>query len=643
MVAWTSVLRMSRRTSGEVPEAIKLGITAVWDEQGLASHGRPPEVVLSDMRARLMFSPDSNSRILLWLTALGLTAAILSYPVDLQLAGSPMQSTESIRALNLFGALYYLWLLVLLALLLGSTEVPRHSERALVVILFTLVFWGFWIVKTYEGQVEELGFLANVKHLADTGRISLGTRNLYYFDFPGLSILAHALQSIAGLSYQHVRTVGVLSAAVLSALVLYCLHEIVTCVPGPGHATRYLVVPLIVQSSMLLSVQFFFRPESTLALNLFLTVLILAVHDKYLRNSSWHLALGLLLLGALTITHFMTSVAMVFVLSGIYLARIAPANRGNIRGAIVLLLAMVIGWQLYYAIRTLDVILGLATRLTSLIDAGTALAYVTTLARANLAEEIPLWARMVRLFWLIGVYLVASVLAVWNLARLNDLSRFDRISTLGLASVALMSALSAVLSATGVQASRYLQYGSFFAAPLLLSHLARVKQQRLLLKTVVPAFLLLSLPSFFAFHGQISTRTLYPSEGRGAEFLSSRVADRDNVNVYTGARELNYYVFYFPNTVIRTPPRVAEDPNLLTASDVPVFWNATDALLSEFSAHPLGDSDEGRVFVFSKAFLLTYRHLLGIPVDDPRWTTVQVRLNSANLFYSNGQVWSYIR
>ena len=72
----------------------------------------------------LLFSMGGPLRVFVWGLALLLTTAVLLYPTDLRLVDAPIQSTAIIENLPLFAALYYLWLLTILALLFSKAKLP---------------------------------------------------------------------------------------------------------------------------------------------------------------------------------------------------------------------------------------------------------------------------------------------------------------------------------------------------------------------------------------------------------------------------------------------------------------------------------------------------------------------------------------
>ena len=586
-----------------------------------------------------LFALGGTLRAVLWLALLSLTAALLLYPVHPGLSYSRIQSLDVVGDIPVFGTLYYAWFAVLLALLLSRAGATvNHGEKAALVGLFALVFWGFWVLATPEGQSEEPGFLAYARYLEDTGHISLQAENLGYFDFPGLGLLAYALPNVVGLSHLDARTVLLLFNAVVMGILIYQ--------GGLGVAGRQagwlypLIVPLIVQGSMFLSVSFFFRPEAALALPLFLALLVLLVRreeDSTFFGRWQNSLLGLILFTALMVTHFMTALAFIAVLLGVWAVRAMAGTRTTSAWSTILLFAvMTATWQLYYAVKTFGSIVDSVPYFLRLMEEGSIFFYAGTLGSANAGPDVPLWASSVRLFWLVALFGLGGLLALLNLTRLRRLGDGERDYTGAVLGIAGLTAVAALINGTGDQGARFLEYGGFFVAPLVILFLARRASQRLVPVLVLLAFAALSLPSFLAFHGQATVSAYYPQEQSAAVFLADRYAGEDKeLAVFSGARERLFYTYYLSGASFHSSLFAVS-----SRSDVPVFWRDLENLLDSFS-QGAGPSGGERIFVLSQALPLTYQHLLGISPEDPRWLDVKTRLAETNAFYDNGLVRLY--
>jgi hypothetical protein len=618
----------------KVPPATSAVLTPTSPETDPAAH--------LESAQRLPLSMGGALRVFVWGFALFLTAAILLYPVDLRLVDSPIQSVNIIDNLPLFGIAYYIWLFTILVLLFSKAgPTANHWEKTTLVILFAVVFWGFWTINTPEGQSEELYFLAYTKHLADTGHIGLSAGNLTYFDFPGLSLFGYSVSSIVGLSHLNTRTLIMLFNAVLMALFLYHLYERFSDSADKPTGLYLLAVPLVVQGNMMLSIGFFFRPENALGLLLLMTLLVLLAANRdestffgRRRNN----LVAIVVFAALMITHFLTSVAFIAILGGLYSVRLANGQRTPPLSTIGLLLVMVGAWALFHAGTTFTNIVSLGPYFVSLVKRGEIFFYIYTLGVANAGGDVPLWASAVRLFWLVAVYVLAGLLALLNLTRLQRLDGRERDYSGALLGIGVMAVIAALVGGTGDQASRYVEYGGFFAVPIVLAFMSRAVPQRLRVALVLPAFFLLSLPTFLAYHGRVTLNAFYPAERRSAEFLVSHSPrTEEDLNIFTGTRELYYYSYYLPKSTFKLTPWGVQK-----RADIQFMWNSIDNLVAAFVTRSSIGARENAVFTFSQAFPLTYQHLNGISSNDPRWLGVKARLADTNLFYNNGHVQMYL-
>jgi hypothetical protein len=609
------------------------------------------QAVQSESTGTLLFSMGGTLRIFVWSLALFLTAAILLYPVDLRLVDVPIQSTAIIENLPLFAALYYLWLLTILALLFSKAgPTVDHREKIALVALFVVVFWGFWTIITPAGQSEEPAFLAYAKYLDDTGHISLTARNFAYFDFPGLGLFAHAVSNVMDLSHLDARTLIMLANAALTAVLLYCVHRRFADSSAKPFTPYLLAVPLAIQSNMMLSVGFFFRPENAIGLLFLLALLVLlaANRDESTFFGRWQSSLlAIVLFAALTVTHFITALVFVAVLGGLYLVRAVSGRRMNTASTMVLFLVIIGAWLVYFAVRTFGDMTDAVPYTADLIREGDIFFYAFTLGAANAGGDVPLWATLVRLFWIGSVYLLAAVLVIVNLTRLRRLSSGERDYTGALLGIAVVTLIVALVNGTGDQAARYVEYGCFFAVPIVLAFISRAAWRRLTFALVVIPFFLLSLPTFLAFHSQIALSAYYPAEQRAAEFLSSQYEDAgDDLALFASVRDRHHYLYYFPDSALyssaygvlkRGEERIVWQD---TANTVSVF--VTQRFAEEQPENPFPEPQTKGVFVFSQAFALVYEHLLGISPDDVEWLRIEGRLATTNAFYDNGQVQLYL-
>jgi hypothetical protein len=551
--------------------------------------------------------------------------------------GGPVQSVNIIGNLPLFSIAYYVWLFNILMLLFSKTSARvNHWEKITLVGLFAVVFWGFWTIHTPEGQSEEIAFLAYVKHLEETGHIGVATGNLTYFDFPGLSLFGYSISNLAGLNHVNTRTVIMLLNAALMGLLLYHLYRRLADSTEKPTGLYLLAVPLLVQSNMVLSIGFFFRPENALGLVLLMTLVVLAVarqEESSLFGCRRNRLLAIVVFAALVITHFLTAVAFIAILSGLYSVRLAIGRRRPPLSSIGLFAVMAAAWVLFHAV-AFSTIVGLLPRFVSLLRDGGLFFYAYTVGVSNVGGSVPFWAGAVRVFWL-AVYGAAGLLALLNLTRLRRLHCFERDYSGALVAIGIMGGMATLVGGVGDQASRYVQYGGFFAIPVVLAFISRAIPKGYI--AVVLTFFMLSLPTFLAYHGRASIDAFYTSERSSAEFLRSHFTrTEEQFSIFTGPREQSFYIYHFPQSRFTSAPG-----GVRQRGDIQSAWLDINGLVAAFATGSSVGAQGDRVFIFSRAFPMTYEHLLGISPDDPRWLRVKAHLADGNPFYDNGHVRMY--
>jgi hypothetical protein len=391
---------------------------------------------------------------------------------------------------------------------------------------------------------------------------------------------------------------------------------------------------------MNLSGSFIFRPEAVMAHPLLLLIVFLVSmgdDGRSLFNYGQGFLAALVASAALVVTHFYTSLALLVILSGIHAIR-RKGRRDQIQLSFIILLPLLIAaWQLYYATPTFEHAVTYISRVRELFLQGKGFFYAQTLLVANAGADVPFWASATRLFWLFAIYAFGGMLALSNLLRLRRLTRDECVWTGGTLGIAVLTVILALLTGTGDQLARYLQWGTFFAVPLVLLFASRALSTRLATAVVCVPLFVLSLPSFLAFHGNESTRRFYSQERSAAEFLEGLYSGADSgLSLFSGLRGRSYYVYYLPNANFHSSIDA-----VLSRGDASVVWKDLELLVARFAGRDPGLNPRS-VFVFDEVFPQTYYHLLGISPSDPGWEIMKARLATTNAFYDDGMVQLYL-
>jgi hypothetical protein len=544
----------------------------------------------------------------------------------------PIQSLYLFNHLPLFGAIFYLWLLVLLLLLFSRQNSKGHGEGLALVLIFSLVFVGYWIVirpgpEAFPGKAGD-GIVsgATVRYILDHGVIEAPVPVHLSLGFPGLHLVTGSLSLVTGLSIFD-------SVYIILLFFLIALVSLLYWLSSTGLRNDYLVVPLAVLLMLVANplTRWLLQFHPTHFALVFL-VLLIALLYKTQRPSLTMLMVLILALLAATVTHPVASWTFFFIGLGLFLLQ-RQADRTWIRLTTLALLAVIpIAWLLYWAEGSFEGIVRMLPKLME--DITDPLGYLTIIMQAHVGGVTPLWASAVQFFWLALVFGLGTLLAVWNLSRFRHLTPLQKVETGGLAGIALLTFLIIIVSLKGTEYYRYLQYGGFFAVPIVLRFFMSLNYplRHLALVFLIVAVFVLSFPTFLVHGRYCATASYYPSDTAAGQFLEMNYDRGEGLTVYSSHGEaLGYY--YLPEASF-----VPEGEAWHVANPAGL-WRAMDRQLTSFDRN--GGLEEKRVFIFTKRQRATWEALLGVPADAPGWTVVEKRLNEQRRIYDNGSIVMY--
>lgn len=584
-------------------------------------------------------------RAVLWTALLGLTVAILATPVRLIYQYKAIQSSAIFVNLPLFGLVYLAWTGLLL-LLSATTSEKNRWEGLAVVVVFALVFLGFWALIASDRQADGLLNIATVKYVTEGGTLSRD-KNVGYLDFPGLHILAASLSQATRLGiFSAVAAFLLLQAVVLAAL----LHSIFTKTLGSPHLAIFAVL-ITLQGNWTQSLFAFFWPRY---MGLIFLVMFLVLLNRRVRliqgNLPDTLVLSVLLIGC-AMTYFVTSMVIFFVALGVLSVHslvqarmgllkatnnsVLDHTRGNSQNSVgwstvVLCFSVPVAWELLYASAFFGDIVSFFPRFVEAFSLGGLLGTVFRLGGANLGEEVPQWAVAVRWFWLILIYGMGGGLVVMQLLRLRRLNATERMEIGGLLGIAAIGVFGLILTPGGYEVQRVLMYSPLFLVPITLRVLGRGtgRVRGYFLAGFSGLFLALSLPTFLAHNGRISTDAFYPYEYASGEFARSIYGSGHGMKIflygdaalpliYNGVRAADYYGVW--------DVRSEDD-----------FWQSAFGLVAGFQT--VGAKG---ILVLSMRGKGGYEHILRIKPTDRNWAELEKRAMVADRVYDNGYVQIY--
>ncbi|MDD5038460.1 MAG: hypothetical protein PHN78_04000, partial [Dehalococcoidales bacterium] len=584
---------------------------------------------------QLNFAIKGIHRLELWLLLIVLTLSILLFPTHLTLEYYPIQSIPAITSLPFFATLFCIWLLVLLLLLFSEREVGSWEKPALVVI-FALVFIGFWLVTGPNTEFRYDGLInaAYPKYLLaeGTGKMPVGHPNLGYFYFPGMHLLALSLLQITGLTISQTVTLSLVFHLLLFSVLLYILF--LKTLESPSFAAFGAI--LVLQGNMMLA-RYSFFPGIWALVFLMIFLFLLSIRGQALFETWQGRVLMLIMLAAITVTHLVTSITFFFILAGIYLVQRLYLLRGKPTKTLVepltlaLVLIVPIAWELYWATQFFETITKVTAHILQDLGELGVLTYVLHMGQAYVGGQVPLWAVITRYFWWVVLFLFGTILALKKLLRIKTLDPNEKIETGELLGVMALTAAVTLGSPGGSEYYRFLLYGAFFTVPIILRFLLNLSSnnRRLSLTLLIIVFSILSFPTFLAHNNLVGTSTYYPSELQAGSFLERSYGKGEELAIFYSSGESGLLLFSVPDAYFRA---AGEASHFKDKND---FWQSMNQLVDAFGGSSAANY---KVCYLSKKIMVLSQHFFGVTLEDPNWQKLKDRLSYKDKIYDNGDV-----
>ena len=352
----------------------------------------------------------------------------------------------------------------------------------------------------------------------------------------------------------------------------------------------------------------------------------------------------LLLLAATTVTHLVTATALFFTLAGIYLVRNwhllrTKAGIGLVSAwTLATFLVVPLVWDVYWATRVFEG----ATRVTSGVIADFTeegfLVYFFNLGGGYAGAGVPLWAVIVRFFWLGALFLFGTILGLRNLLNIRGLSRLQQIETGGLVGIITLSTVVTLLSLGGSEFYRFLLYGGFFIVPIILLFLLSLprNRRRLAVGLAVSLFFVLSFPTFLAHNNLVGISGYYRAELQAGNFLNQTSGGQgDGLVISHDPTESGVLSFSVPDARFVTTPQATE---LEGEKD---FWQAVDREAQGFRDLATKAGQSEAFFYLSQRRVAINELFFGVKAYDPKWKELQDTLAETNKVYDNDMVQLY--
>jgi len=570
-----------------------------------------------------------------WILLAALTGALLAYPKHLTLEYAPIESLRVFDNLPLFGGLYCGWILVLLLLVFCQRPGRAGPYQGLLLVgAFALVYRGMWDMLWPDWWADGLANITTAKAIQSAGELTFNNPNITYLDFPGLHISTVSISELTGMGIFSTAAVVLILIDVALAGVYYLIAlRLLDDVRLAAFASL-----LGMQGNVVFAALFFYPGFLALVFLGLFTLLLLRSEGGYPERASDRVV-TLLLLGAATVTHFVASTLFFSFLAGTYLVRIVGSRAPRALTPSTALLYGVVPttWLAYWTVQTFDNIVKMGTQLSQNLASDRFLGWFVTGSQANVGGEVPLWAAATKLFWLILLFGLGTLSALFYLFRRRGAGSVEQSALGALVGIMAASAIATLVSTGGFEYFRYLMYAPCVTVPFLLKFVkgfpARVAGYSL--AALVVLFAGLSLPTFFAHHPRVEQYAYYPSEYAAGRFLRSSYQDREPRSTILGlGLSLTPIVYYLPDATY-----VSEGQAAIDLTNEEGLWASIQKMTKVFADDTSGD--DTNLFVLSRRPQVYYRHNFGIPETDLKWRELVQELSSHSLIYDNGSIQTY--
>ena len=591
---------------------------------------------------------------LLWLSLVLLTAGIFLFPVHLTFSMQSAQSTQIFSSLPLFVILFIVWLgnLVWLFILNKNTWL-----RAILVGVFSLVFLGFWIAITPYGTLHDYdgGGISYAQFIRNYWSFSSSYRNFGYLQFPFTSILGAGISKITTLSIFNTRTLILMFNSALIGVCCYAFFK--NMLKNTTMAVIGAVFAILGNMTLCDSVMFSPAGEGLVLFALFLALVIKG--NGVIFESKWDKIIAVVLIAAITITHYITGFYVIAVLIGIILVQLVTKTKliklWFIAPVVLIPLAWnftIAGTMSYDILRLSSQSAKFAISSTSGITSNGASAFipgstippvwtssspfslwwVRDMAVTYLGAQSPLWMRAIIIFWVLALFILGSILVLVNLVKIRKISKNAQILTGAMLGVIALSILAVFTSLNmgGFQFFRYLDFSGFFLVPIILLFIQTLKFRKTVFIGFAVLLIALSFPTFLAYNSAVEGNAVYSQEIQTGQYLQSVYGDGSGLNIYTDGETATMLMCYLPNA---TYYYIAE---LSISENNSVVLQMIDQLLSSFN-----NNKKNKIFVLSPKFEWFYVHQLSISTNNPEWAKLQNSFATYMEMYDNGFIQVY--
>ncbi len=582
---------------------------------------------------------------LLWVCLLGLTMAIILWPVaPSPFDPMPVQSIHVIQNLPGFIVLFYAWAVVLAALLFLARG--GVFERLALCLVFSIVFVQFWtFVSPWGTHADTTWLTGHVLYLQDMGQIPAGGHHTFrYFDYPALSLTGCTLQHITGMDIFKAIQVFLLTNGLVFVSILYAAF--LKLMRTPYQAAIGVILALC--SSMVLAlVPNIFHPISLATTYIAMFLLLMARATDRESQHTTDYAIFILLVIAATVEYLFTPVLFALViLSGYILNRILRVRGFATLNIFMLTCVLFFSWLIYMTLTTFESLTASLPKIIADFQDMTWLLYIVQEMRTQGGPYYPWWGTVSRFFWWLFVLGLGSALVLRRMFHLRNADGPRRLEVawfLGLVATVIIGSVG-IPGVVHGGLSRYIWLAPFFIVPAVVNVLSRPSARRYAVAFALAGSLLL-LPTFLSNADTVSRDTTYAHELTAGQFTASVYGKGEGLLFYSMGPGLVFPVLYTPDAKLRMTSEARgideEHVWLGIRTQLRGFFGIYD--WGDQAGRPIPGYTGGRVlFVSSWKMRTNFQEKIGIPPSHPNWDAMEMELSSAMRIYDNRYLQLYV-
>jgi hypothetical protein len=571
-----------------------------------------------------------------------LAVSILLFPVRLKFGYLPIESPTIFPNIALFAVLFYAFIIILFIVTMFIK--PKSNVRVRLLFfacLFSLVYLGSYVFYSTPATVVdyESGGLGYVNYINLNGVIpqfvgnssDVRAINFGYLEFPFTSILGSAVSQVFNISALDFRDLILIYNCLALAIFLYLSYERLLS----STKSAFLATVIAILGSEIVGGVIRYLPSGEAILfSAILLFLITRNNGAVFERKRDKVIVGIFM-AAVTIAHLPTAVAFCFIFSGIAVFfKLTERNEKGLLTVSLLFISIILFWLSYTALITLNSLIQV-NFWQSYQEGFINFSYIGQRAITYLGPEVPFWVTVTRLFWLILLFALPTLLASKQILRPRDLSYRKALVTGALLGVIVFSIGAILLSSNqgGFQFYRYFAYAGFLLAPILLSLTDKGRYAKYLLVCLVIVTVVLSFPTYLAHNPHPNISQFFPEDFQSAKFLAQNYPPGGSI-VHTFVDPDTGYLltYYVPQSDLARAPY---PPDQITNDD---FAEKINTYYWGFESVLQGN----HIFVHSPRISVRYENVLGVSPDDPALQNLQNMLNTKDMrLYDNGFIEIY--